>query len=151
MESFFCEAAPVKLCKVYSLADAHDADPLWQELLLEMSPDWKSYGALHRKYWEWGLGLFGLHTLGFIRPDAVALSVGAGVEWPLFYLANRVQRVHATDLYSAASHYNNLDPTIPEHAAQLAPFPYRQESLVFQKMDALDLQFDDNTFDFVFT
>src|SRR5207248_838891 len=30
-------------------------------------------------------------------------------------------------------------------------FPYRQESLVFQKMDALDLQFPDNTFDFVFT
>jgi len=141
----------VKLCKVYGLDDARDADPLWQELLLAMSPEWKSLGRLHRKYWEWGLGLYALHRLGCIRPDAVALSVGAGVEWPLFYLANRVRRVHATDLYSAESHYHGLDPTVPDHAAQLAPFPYRAEALVFQKMNALDLQFDDNTFDFVFT
>ena len=141
----------MKLCKVYSLADSHDADPFWQELLLEMCPNWKELGPIHRKYWEWGMGLYGVQKLGFMRPDAVALSVGAGTEWPLYYLANRVARVHATDLYSAESHYRGLDPTIPEHAAQLAPFPYRKESLVFQKMDALDLQFDDDTFDFVVT
>ncbi|HEV8435611.1 MAG TPA: class I SAM-dependent methyltransferase [Thermoanaerobaculia bacterium] len=142
----------MKLCKVYGLDDARDADPLWQELLLAMSPDWKSHGgALHRKYWEWGLGLYGLHKLGFIRPDAVALGVGAGVEWPLFYLANQLRMVHATDLYSPQSYFQGLDPTIPGNAAKLAPFPYRTESLVFQKMDALDLQFEDDTFDFVFT
>jgi len=141
----------VRLCKVYGLADAQDPDPLWQELLAAMCPDWKSQGALHRKYWEWGLGLYGLHKLGFIRPDAVALGVGAGVEWPLFYLANQVQCVHATDLYSPESYFQGLDPTVPEHAAQIAPFPYRHESLLFRKMNALDLQYDDDTFDFVFT
>ena len=141
----------MRLCKVYGLADAFDPDPLWQELLAAMCPDWKSQGALHRKYWEWGLGLYGLHKLGFIRPDAVALGVGAGVEWPLFYLANQVQCVHATDLYSPESYFQGLDPTVPEHAAQIAPFPYRQESLLFRKMNALDLQYDDATFDFVFT
>jgi SAM-dependent methyltransferase len=141
----------MKLCKVYGLADAHDPDPLWQELLQSMSPGWKSLGALHRKYWEWGLGLYGLHQLGCIRPDAVGLGVGAGVEWPLFYLANRVHRVHATDLYSRDSHFNGLDPTIAGNADKLAPFAYRRESLVFQRMNALDLEFDDGTFDFVFT
>jgi len=142
----------VKLCKVYGLDDARDADPLWQELLLAMCPDWKSHGgALHRKYWEWGLGLYGLHTLGCIRPDAVALGVGAGVEWPLFYLANRVNTVYATDLYSPKSFFQGLDPTVPGNAAKLAPFPYRAESLLFRKMDALGLEFDDDTFDFVFT
>lgn len=140
----------MKLCKVYGLADGQDPDALWQELLLAMCPEWKSRGALHRKYWEWGVGLYGLHKLGCVRPDAVGLSVGAGVEWPLFYLANRVQRVHAIDLYDPA-HYGGLDPTIPENAAQLAPFSYRREALLFQKMNALDLQFPDNTFDFVFT
>jgi len=140
----------VKLCKVYGLADGNDSDPLWQDLLLAMSPDWKSRGRLHRKYWEWGMGLYGLHKLGFVRPDAIGLSVGAGVEWPLFYLANRVQRIHAIDLYDPA-HYGGLDPTIPENAAKLAPFPYRPETLLFQKMNALDLQYADNTFDFVFT
>ena len=141
----------MRLCKVYGLADAFDPDPLWQDLLVAMSPEWKSQGALHRKYWEWGLGLYGLHKLGFIRPDALALGVGAGVEWPLFYLANQVQCVHATDLYSPESYFQGLDPTVPGHVAQIAPFPYRSESLLFRKMDALDLEYDDNTFDFVFT
>jgi SAM-dependent methyltransferase len=140
----------MRLCKVYSLADGQDADPLWQELLETMAPNWRARGALHRKYWEWGLGLYGLHKLGFVKPDAIGLSVGAGVEWPLYYLANRVQRVHAIDLYDPA-HYGGLDPTIPENAAQLAPFPHRSEALLFQKMNALELQFPDNTFDFVFT
>ncbi len=141
----------MNLCKIYGLADARNEDPFWQDLLLQLCPDWQELGALHRKYWEWGLGLYGLHKLGFLRPDAVCLGVGAGVEWPLFYLANRVQRVHATDLYSLESHFHGLDPTVPENAARLAPFPYRHESLLFQKMDALDLRFDDDTFDFVFS
>ena len=141
----------MRLCKVYSLEDARDSDPLWQDLLLELCPDWKANGAIHRKHWEWGLGLYGLYKLGCIRPDAQALSVGAGVEWPLYYLANRVHRVYATDLYSDASHFQGLDPTVPENAERHAPFPYRRESLVFMKMDALDLRFPDDTFDFVFT
>ncbi len=151
MESLFRETAHVKLCKVYGIADSLDADPLWQELLAAMCPDWKSLGPIHRKYWEWGLGLYGLHKLGCIRPEAVCLGVGAGVEWPLFYLANRVHSVHATDLYSPESHFRGLDPTLPEHAAQLAPFPYRHESLLFRKMNALDLEYPDDTFDFVFS
>jgi SAM-dependent methyltransferase len=141
----------MKLCKVYSLQDSHDTDPLWQDLLEQMCPDWKTLGPIHRKYWEWGLGLYGLHKLGFIRPDAVCLGVGAGVEWPLFYLANRVQRVYATDMYSRDTGFEKLDPTVPENAARLAPFPYRKESLVFERQDALDLKYPDNTFDFVFT
>ena len=140
----------MKLCKVYGLDDAHDSDPFWQDLLLRMSPDWKERGALHRKYWEWGLGLYGLHKLGFLRPDAVALGVGAGIEWPLFYLANRVQRVVATDLYDSV-HFQGLDPTVPENVERIAPFPYRAESLVFQRMDALDLSFPADTFDFAFS
>jgi SAM-dependent methyltransferase len=152
VESFLCDAAAnVKLCKVYSVHDAREDDPLWQDLLLQMCPNWKAEGALHRKYWEWGLGLYGLHKLGAVRPEAVALGVGAGVEWPLFYLANRVHRVHATDLYRIESHFHGADPTVAENAARLAPFPYRRESLIFERMDALDLRFDDDTFDFVFT
>ena len=141
----------MKLCKIYSLGDARDADALWQDLLQQMSPGWQSLGALHRKYWEWGLGLYGLHTLGCITPEARGLGVGAGIEWPLFYLANRVRRVDAIDLYSAESHFEGPDPTIAEQAARIAPFPYRAESLVFRKMDALDLRFDDDTFDFAFS
>jgi SAM-dependent methyltransferase len=141
----------LKLCKVYGLDDSEDPDPVWQELLEAMCPNWRSRRRLHRKYWEWGLGLYGLHRLGCIRPDALGLSVGAGIEWPLFYLADRVRRVDAIDFYSLGSHAKDRDPRNPEHAAQLAPFPYRREGLVFQTMDALDLQFEKDTFDFVFT
>ena len=141
----------LKLCKVYGLDDSEDPDPVWQELLEAMCPNWRSRRRLHRKYWEWGVGLYGLNKLGLIRPDALGLSVGAGIEWPLFYLADRVRRVHAIDFYSLGSHSSDRDPRIPEHAAQLAPFPYRREGLLFQTMNALDLQFDNDTFDFVFT
>jgi SAM-dependent methyltransferase len=151
VEPFLREAATVKLCKAYGLEDARQPDPLWQDLLRQLKPNWQAEGALHRKYWEWGLGLYGLHTLGCIRPDAVALGVGSGIEWPLFYLANRVQRVHATDLYSVESHFEGPDPTVAANAARVAPFPYRREALLFQRMNALDLRFDDATFDFVFT
>lgn len=151
MESLLRQAEIVKLCKVYSLEDSRETDPLWQELLAAMCPEWKSLGPIHRKYWEWGLGLYGLHKLGLIRPDAECLGIGAGVEWPLFYLANRVKRVVATDMYSRDAGFDKLDPTVPENAARLAPFPYRQESLTFERMDALDLRYPDNTFDFVFS
>jgi SAM-dependent methyltransferase len=140
----------VKLCKVYGLDDARDGDPLWQDLLLQMAPDWKERGALHRKFWEWGLGLYGLHKLGCITPEAQGLGVGAGIEWPLFYLANRVQRVVATDLYDS-THFQGLDPTVPENVERVAPFPYRRESLVFERMNALDLRFPADTFDFAFS
>lgn len=140
----------MKLCKVYSLDDARDADPLWQDLLEQMAPDWKARGALHRKYWEWGLGLYGLHKLGCITPDAQGIAVGAGIEWPLFYLANRVQRVVATDLYDT-THFQGLDPILPENVDRIAPFPFRRESLVFERMNALDLRFPADTFDFAFS
>jgi SAM-dependent methyltransferase len=140
----------VKLCKVYGLDDARDADPLWQDLLEQMAPDWKARGALHRKYWEWGLGLYGLHKLGCITAEAQGLAVGAGIEWPLFYLANRVQRVVATDLYDSV-HYQGLDPILPENIDRIAPFPFRRASLVFERMNALDLRFPTDTFDFAFS
>jgi SAM-dependent methyltransferase len=152
VESFLRETeAIVKLCKVYGLEDAHQPDAFWQDLLQQLCPNWQAGGALHRMYWEWGLGLYGLHTLGCIRPEAVALGVGAGLEWPLFYLANRIKMVHATDLYSVESHFQGSDPTVAANAERVAPFPYRRESLVFERMDALDLRFADDTFDFVFT
>jgi SAM-dependent methyltransferase len=141
----------MKLCKVYKFEDTDETDPLWQGLLKQMCPWFKEHGPIHRHYWEWAVGLYGLDTLGYVQPDARALSVGAGVEWPLFYLANRVKRVHAIDLYDGPWYTGEKDPTVPGNAERLAPFPYRGEALIFQRMDALDLKFADDSFDFVFS
>ncbi len=141
----------MKLCKVYKFEDTDETDPLWLGLLNEMCPWFKEHGPIHRHYWEFAVGLYGLDKLGFIRPDARALSVGAGVEWPLFYLANRIDRVHAIDIYDDAWYGGEKDPTVPGNAERLAPFPYRDDALIFQRMDALDLKFADDSFDFAFS
>jgi SAM-dependent methyltransferase len=141
----------MKLCKVYKFEDTDETDPLWLGLLNEMCPWYKEHGPIHRHYWEFAVGLYGLARLGCIWPDARALSVGAGVEWPLFYLANRIDRVDAIDIYDDTWYGGEKDPTVPGNAEKLAPFPYRGEALIFQRMNALDLEFADDSFDFVFS
>src|SRR5204863_348043 len=54
---------------------------------------------LRRKFWEYAmLGLY-LEEIGALRDDVEALAVGAGHEEPLYWMANRVGRVVATDIY----------------------------------------------------
>ncbi len=142
----------MKLCKACESRDWNESDREWQALYTEIAPEWRTCGPIHRKLWEWTQGLYGLQRLGRIHSRAVALSVGAGHEWPLYWLANRIQRIHAIDLYKGgfvAGDEGNPDMlTAPE---RFAPFPYRREALVVQAMDGCALEFPDDTFDFVFS
>ena len=56
-------------------------------------------GEVYRKGWEWTQCIFGLQKLGMIRSNAKALGVGAGHEPVIFWLADRIGLVTATDLY----------------------------------------------------
>jgi len=53
--------------------------------------------VMHRKPYEFTQLLFGCRRLGVLRDDAAFLSVGAGHEHVLYWLANHVRRVVATD------------------------------------------------------
>lgn len=56
-------------------------------------------GQVHRKGWEWTQAIYGLDRLGKLTPDSRGLGVGAGREAIIFYLADKVKEVVATDLY----------------------------------------------------
>ena len=104
--------------------------------------------GIHRKMWEYAICIEGCTKLGCVTPEARALAVGAGYERPLYYFANRIELMVATDLYE-----NSHDEGKPEMLTTpelFAPFEYRRENLKVLQMNGDDLRFSDNEFDFVF-
>jgi SAM-dependent methyltransferase len=134
----------VKFC------DAADfADPEIAQMIRELVP---GANGLHRKHWELALGALFLEEVGAIREDAAILDVGAGQDRLLYWLANRVSRVVATDLYGDG-HWaaREAAPSMLDDPARFAPFPYRESALEVHHMDARELGFPDATFDAVFS
>lgn len=106
--------------------------------------------VMHRKPYEFTQLLYGCRRLGVLRPDASFVSVGAGHEQVLYWLANHVGRVVATDMYEGAwqdERAREGDPAVLHDPDQYAPFPYRRDHLTFMKMDGRHLEFSDGTFD----
>jgi SAM-dependent methyltransferase len=90
-----------------------------------------------------------------LRADARVLGVGAGHERILFWLANRVGRVFATDLYGNATWTQGGaiegDPTMLTDPGHFAKAPYRREALTVLPMDGRALAFADETMDAVYS
>jgi SAM-dependent methyltransferase len=109
---------------------------------------------MHRKPYEFTQLLYGCRRLGVLRDDACFLSVGAGHEHVLYWLANHVRRVVATDMYEGVwqgERAREGDPVVLENPEQYAPFPYRREHLEFMRMDGRALTFADATFDVAYS
>lgn len=104
--------------------------------------------TMHRKQWEYAMCLEGLHAMGVVHPEASAIAVGAGTERPLFYYANEISRMVATDLYDNPAHEGQ--PAMLTDPSRFAPFPYRQDRLEVVRMAGDALAFPDNSFDFAF-
>ena len=107
---------------------------------------------LRRKFWEYAmLGLY-LEEVGALREDAEALAVGAGHEEPLFWLANRIKRVVASDIYGEGSFAGReADVSMLTDPDEYAPYPYRRDHLEVVQMNALELDIPDESFDIVFS
>lgn len=103
---------------------------------------------IHRKAWEYGMCLMGLHQLEAVHPRASALAVAAGYERPFYYFTNHIEKVVATDLYENPDHEGN--PAILEDPSKFAFFPYHKERLTVLRMNALKLDFANDSFDFTF-
>ena len=139
----------MSLCKVCNPTDWESEDflSILDDLDLSFGKQFK-----HRKHWEYVQGLSGLKRLGCLTANALALGVGAGHEHPIYYLANYVKRVHATDIYGAGEFAESDAPAeMLVHPEKFAPFPYRQDHLVAQYMDGCDLRYPDQCFDFAFS
>jgi SAM-dependent methyltransferase len=126
---------------------------------LESAPDnWRATishfrtGLIHRKDWEWAMGIAAMKKFGKLNNQSIALGIGAGKEAVLFYLANHLSVVYATDLYSGGSDWESFAPSdFPSNPKKFRPFSYREEGLRVLKMDGTKIGFPTNTFDLVFS
>jgi SAM-dependent methyltransferase len=103
---------------------------------------------IHRKDWEYALCIEGLEKLGVVHPKARALAVGAGYERPLFYFANKIEKMVATDLYESPD--NEGKPAMLTEPWSFSPIEYRRDHLDVMRMGGDQLEFEDNSFDFLF-
>ena len=128
-------------------------NPEWMDLLRSMGLSDDRF-AMHRKPYELTQFVYGCQKLGALTEQAEVVSIGAGHELVLYWLANRVNRVVATDLYEGTwtdQRGREGDPSVLERPDDFAPFPYRQDRLTFMKMDGRRLDFPDNTFDIAYS
>lgn len=128
-------------------------NPEWIEILrsLGLSDDKLS---MHRKPYEFTQLVYGCRRLGVLNEDARIVSVGAGHELVLYWLANHAHRVVATDMYEGVwqdVQGREGDPDVIRRPEDYAPFPYRQRHLTFLQMDGRQLAFRDGTFDIAYS
>ncbi|MDQ6803844.1 MAG: class I SAM-dependent methyltransferase [Actinomycetota bacterium] len=137
----------VKLC---DLRDFDDPELL--ATIGSILPEREARVHVERKVWEFAMLAMFLEEMEKLTEDTHALSVGAGDERIAFWLANRIGRVVATDVYGeGAFSGNEADPSMLEDPRAHAPFPYREDHLEVLWMAARELKFPSSTFDVVFT
>jgi SAM-dependent methyltransferase len=144
--SFQTEEIPLnKVCRFSDIKNQ-----LWSkgfdDLLFPKIPS-----LFHRKIWEFCQIIYGLRKLKRLHPNAVALGVGCGHEELMYFLSNRVKKVYAIDLYRDKYLGGEAEEDVIEKPEKYAPFKFRKECLEIRRMDARDLKFEDNTFDFCFS
>lgn len=137
----------VKLCDVRDFDD-----PRFLDAVRSLLPEREPRALVERKVWEFAMLVLFMTETGLLHEGTEALSVGAGNERILFWLANRIGRIVATDIYGKG-HFADGEAIISmlDNPAAHAPFPYRQDRLDVQWMDARQLSFDDEAFDLVFS
>jgi SAM-dependent methyltransferase len=128
-------------------------NPEWLTILrgLGLSDDKRT---MHRKPYEFTQLVYGCRRLGVLRDDSTVISIGAGHELVLYWLANHARRVVATDLYGGVWQEvqgREGDPDVMSRPDDYAPFPYRRDHLAFMKMDGRHLAFRDGTFDIAYS
>ena len=107
---------------------------------------------VERKVWEFATLAMFLEDTGRLTEDTQALAVGAGDERIVFWLANRLGGVVATDIYGEGSFAGReAKPSMLEDPAAHAPFPYREDRLEVRWADARELPFPGESFDVAFS
>jgi SAM-dependent methyltransferase len=138
-----------KYAKLCDLSDFEDPD--LRARIREIAPG-PEEEELHRKNWEYAMLALFLEDVGLLNDGAQVLSVGAGHEEVLFWLANKVGRVVATDLYGEGDFSaREAEVTMLDDPSAFAPYPYREDRLEVLKMDGRKLDFPNGSFDAVFS
>jgi SAM-dependent methyltransferase len=141
---------PRQLAKLCDVRDWDDAEML--RVLREILPERDPATHVERKVWEFAMLALFLEQTGRMNEQTEALAVGAGDERIVFWLANRLGRVVATDIYGEGDFAGReARSSMLEDPAAHAPFPYREDRLEVRWMDARRLEFPDESFDVVFS
>lgn len=137
----------VKLC------DPRDfEDPRFLDAVRDILPERDPLAHVERKAWEFAMLALFLEEVGRLHDGTEALGIGAGDERILFWLANRIGRVVATDIYGEGAFADQeAQASMLEDPAAHAPFPYREDRLEVRWMDARQLDFPDESFDVAFS
>jgi SAM-dependent methyltransferase len=137
------------------LCDLRDfGNPRVRDAIAGIVPDAPpgSERQLERKNWEFALLALFLEDLGRLHEDTRALAVGAGHEAVLYWLADRLGHVLATDVYGQGDFAaQEADARMLADPAAFAPYPYRRDRLAVASMDARALELEDASFDVVFS
>jgi SAM-dependent methyltransferase len=145
----------VQLCELANPAKWDN--PEWLAILKSLAAAPIDKAQMHRKAYELTQTIFGLRRLGKLTESATILSVGAGHEPILYWLANHAGKVVATDLYGSergewqVKFAREGDPGVLQDPSTFAPFPYRADRLIFLRMDGLHLAFTAASFDVVYS
>jgi SAM-dependent methyltransferase len=116
-----------------------------------------SEGEIYRKGWEWTHCLFGLRRLGMLQAGHHALGVGVGVGWEcvIYYLANCITAVTATDLYGGAGwsqiQGKEADLALLEESKLHCPPGLDLSKITFENQDRTALSYPANSFDFAWS
>lgn len=107
---------------------------------------------VHRKYWEIAQSARALVELGAAHSRAELLGVAAGKETTTFWLTNHARRVFATDRYLEPAGWEIDAPqSMLTAPGQHAVGSWHPRRLVVQHMDARELQYEDASFDAVYS
>jgi SAM-dependent methyltransferase len=109
-------------------------------------------GFIHRKDWEWAIGIMAMKRFDKLNKSSTAIGVGSGTEPIPFYLANKISRVYATDLYEDDESWKQAAPSeFLKDPKKYSPFQYREDALTVLRMSGAKLDFPDESFDIAFS
>ena len=105
------------------------------------------------KVWEISQAVRGLRDFGALNPTSQIMGVAAGHEHTVFYLTNHVARVFATDLYATNEAWFEAARGMLSEPEKFATVDmiWNPNRLVVQHMDALNLRYEDESFDGIFS
>jgi SAM-dependent methyltransferase len=142
----------IQLCELANPAKWDNPD--WVRVLKELKLPAEHKLAMHRKAYEFTQTVWGLRRLGALDDTTRIVSVGAGHEALLYWLANAAGYVLATDLYQGAWQSEGAlegDIRVLAHPEEFAPFAYRRERLRFLQMNGTALGLRDGAFDVAYS
>lgn len=124
-------------------------DPEILRALKHVLPERDPREHVERKAWEMAMLALFLEDVGVLDDESTVLAIGAGDERTVFWLADRVGKVLATDTYGEGAFAGReADRAMLLDPGSRSPYPsFREDRLEVHSMDARALDLPDGSVD----